>query len=92
MAITKATDLAVVKSDGTAETVAAACWDYANTLDVGDASTASKVRQLRRHARELLELHGIDSVEVLVESRVTAVPENGRPPHGMPQIPVHQEG
>lgn len=66
MAITRATDLAVAKSDGTAETVAAACWDAANRLDPVDAKTASTIRQLRRHARELLELHGIDTAEILV--------------------------
>lgn len=91
MAITKATDLAVVKSDGTAETVAAACWDYANTLDPFDASTASKVRQLRRHARELLELHGIDPGEVLVGGHKST--ENGARPQGeVAQFLAHQEG
>lgn len=75
MAITRATDLAVAKSDGTAETVAAACWDTANRLDVGTASDASRVRQLRKHARELLELHGIPADEVLVNGHAT---ENGR--------------
>jgi len=77
MAITRATDLAVAKSDGTAETVAAACWDAANSLDRSDAKAASAIRQLRRHARELLELHSVDPSEVLIE-RVAAVPENGR--------------
>lgn len=66
MAITRATDLAVAKSDGTAETVAAACWDAANALDPSDAKLASARRQLRRHAHELLELHSIKADEVLV--------------------------
>lgn len=66
MAITRATDLAVAKSDGTAETVAAACWDAANSLDPSDAKLASARRQLKRHAHELLELHNIKADEVLV--------------------------
>jgi hypothetical protein len=76
MAITRATDLAVAKSDGTAETVAAACWDAANRLDRSDAKAASAIRQLRKHARELLELHSIPADEVLIQ-HVAAVPENG---------------
>jgi hypothetical protein len=94
MAITRATDLAVAKSDGTAETVAAACWDYANTLDLSDASTASKIRQLRRLARELLELHSIDPAEVLVEGTKGRT-ENGHavPDHEMLRaLGTHAEG
>lgn len=66
MAISRAADLAVAKSDGTAEAVAAACWDAANALDASDAKTASSIRQLKRHAAELLELHNIKADEVLV--------------------------
>jgi hypothetical protein len=86
MAITRATDLAVAKSDGTAETVAAACWDAANRLDLSDARTASTIRQLKRHARELLELHSIDPAEVLVGAPNTlAIAGNGHVAD-MPQV------
>lgn len=66
MAITRATDLTVAKSDASAEAIAAACWDAANELDAGSAKLASIRRQLKRHAHELLELHGIKAEEVLV--------------------------
>lgn len=77
MAITRATDLAVAKSDGTAEMVAAACWDAANRLDPADAVAVSTRRALRRHATELLELHGIKADEVLVATGDVRV-GNGR--------------
>jgi hypothetical protein len=66
MAITRATDLTVAKSDASAEAIAAACWDAANELDAGSAKLASIRRQLKRHAHELLELHNIKADEVLV--------------------------
>jgi len=91
MAIARATDLAVAKSDGTAETVAAACWDAANALDPSNAKTASAIRQLRRHATELLELHGIAPGDVLVDT--VAAPGNGHVEGPFPgTIPAHAEG
>lgn len=66
MAITRATDLTVAKSDASAETIAAACWDAANELDTGNAKLASARRQLLKHAKELLELHNIPVAEVFV--------------------------
>jgi hypothetical protein len=58
-------DLTIAKSDVAAETLASAIWDAANAQDAGTAIGASVQRSMRRHARELLELHDIKADEVL---------------------------
>jgi hypothetical protein len=59
-------DLTAVKSDLAAETLASAIWDAANQHDNGTAVGASVQRSLKRHARELLDLHDIKAEDVLV--------------------------
>lgn len=89
---TAARDLSVAKNSDAADTIAAAIHDLAENMVVSTASDASKRRMLRKHAREVVSLHDDLSAEEIFRPRVAAVPENGRPPHGMPQIPTHQEG
>ena len=59
-------DMTVVKSDLAAETLASAIWDAASQHDNGTAVGASVQRSLKRHARELLDLHDIKAEDVLV--------------------------
>lgn len=63
-------DMTVTKSDLAAETIASAIWDAANQHDNGTAVGASVRRSLRRHARELLDLHDIAHGDVLTDVRV----------------------
>lgn len=92
MMATRPQDMSVVKSDLAADTIASAIHDLVENMVVGSASDASKQRMLRKHAREVVSLHDDLSAEEIFRPRVAGTPENGRPPHGMPQIPVHQEG
>jgi hypothetical protein len=69
-------DMTVTKSDLAAETIASAIWDAAGRLDAGSAVNASVQRSMRRHARELLELHDIKADEVLT-AVTTAAPAFG---------------
>jgi hypothetical protein len=62
---TRPQDLTVAKSDVAAETLASAIWDAASQQNAGTAIGASVQRSMRRHARELLELHDIKADEVL---------------------------
>jgi hypothetical protein len=90
---TRPQDMSVVKSDLAADTIASAIHDMAEGMVVSSASDASKQRMLRKHAREVVSLHdSLDEDEIFEGHNVAAVPENGRAPHGMPQIPAHQEG
>jgi hypothetical protein len=59
-------DMTVTKSDLAAETIASAIWDAADQLGNGTAVGASVQRSLKRHARELLDLHDIKAEDVLV--------------------------
>ncbi|HTF49506.1 MAG TPA: hypothetical protein VK735_18845 [Pseudonocardia sp.] len=70
-------DLTVAKSDVAAETLAAAIWDAANQHDGSSAIAASVQRSLRRHARELLELHDIKAGEVLTTGTGEPRPDQG---------------
>lgn len=61
-----ANQLTVAKSADAADTVASAIWDLVTSMDVVTARDASTQRQLRRHARELCDLHDdIDPEQVL---------------------------
>lgn len=69
------TRLTVVKSDVAAEIVATAVWSAAAALAPGDPVMESARRLLRRHARELLELHdSINDDEVLPAKGTPADP------------------
>jgi aminoglycoside phosphotransferase len=75
MAVTKAADLTVSKSPDAAETVAAILADLAGAMTVDSALAASAQRLVRKLARELCELHGLDHEQVMPS--VAAASKNG---------------
>lgn len=90
MAVTQAKDLIIARSDVAALHVAAAVWDAAVSMNVGNAAAEAQQRLLKRHAHELLELHGVDSGSILRNyvnrgetngsgDYSTSMPEVGRP-------------
>jgi hypothetical protein len=71
-----ATQLAVAKSADAAETVAAAVWDLAASMNITTARDASAQRMLRRFCRELCEVHDLKPDEVLGDYSTTGVTVN----------------
>jgi hypothetical protein len=63
-----ANQLTVKQSSLAADTIASAIWDLSNSLIVRTASDASRQRMLRRHAREVVELHDeLDPKEIFAQ-------------------------
>lgn len=78
MAVTRATDLGVAKNSDVAEMVAAALFDTVKALPASTGVEKTVVRQLTKHAHELLELHSLKADEVLPSG--AAKPDNGWQP------------
>lgn len=72
--------LIVVRSDVAALSVAAAVWDAAVGMNVGNAVDEAQQRLLKRHARELLELHSVDAGSILRTYRNGDAPPHADPP------------
>jgi hypothetical protein len=72
-----ATQLSVAKNEDVAETVAATIWDLITAAVPATARDASAFRMVRKHVKEMLELHdGLSADEVLAAPQPSG---NGQP-------------